>query len=381
LILIVLIILHYRNRLIFLIFKQKVNINSTLYSTGLIWPLILEILVCLIHTPPYTDNKTFAITTNMTKQVVQLDIDLLISCLVPIRVYLLFKFYSFYSSWADDRAEMICHECNAEGGITFAIKAELKERPYTTVGALMVMSILIFGYILRNVEVAFMKDIHEEKFQDWRFIWNGYWCIIITILTVGYGDYYPQTYLGRTIAVIACLWGTFLISLMVVSLTISVEFTSQEEQAYEEIKKELLYVDLKKKGIHMMKCLNHLKNICSIEGGVYDNPEINRKFRKALREYQKSLKEFRKLRKDILNKEHETSNENILHKLNQILSNDMNDLLTISNNYIVNLLEQIKLSKKFQGDINSLLEKLETMTYGLYDCIKDEEVEKSDKLE
>jgi hypothetical protein len=54
---------------------------------------------------------------------------------------------------------------------------------------------------------------------------------------------------------------------MVVSLTISVEFTSQEEQAYEEIKKELLYVELKKKAIHMIKCLNHLKNICSIEGG------------------------------------------------------------------------------------------------------------------
>jgi hypothetical protein len=294
-----------------------------------------------------------------------------------VLVYLLFKFYSFYSSWADDRAEMICHECNAEGGITFAIKAKLKERPYFTVGALMLMSILNFGYILRNVEVAFMRDISEEKFQDWRYIWNGYWCIIITILTVGYGDYYSQTYLGRTIAVIACLWGTFLISLMVVSLTISMEFTLQEEQAYEEIKKELLYVELKKKGIHMIKCLNHLKNICSIEGGVYDNPEVNRKYRKAFREYQKSLKEFRKLRKDILNKEHETSNENILHKLNQILSNDMKDLLIISNTYIVNLLEQIKLSKKFQGDINGLLGKLEGMTQGLYNCIKDEDVQRS----
>jgi hypothetical protein len=164
---------------------------------------------------------------------------------------------------------------------------------------------------------------------------------------------------------------------MVVSLTISVEFTSQEEQAYEEIKKELLYVELKKKGIYMIKCLNHLKNICSIEGGVYDNPEVNRKYRKAFREYQKSLKEFRKLRKDILNKEHETSNENILHKLNQILSNDMNDMLTISNTYIVNLLEQIKLSKKFQGDINGLLGKLEDMTQGLYNCIKDEDVQRS----
>jgi hypothetical protein len=104
---------------------------------------------------------------------------------------------------------------------------------------------------------------------------------------------------------------------MVIPFMILMEFASHEEQAYEEIKKELLYAEPKKKGIHTTKCLNHLKNICSIEGGVYDNPEVHMKYRKTFREYQKSLKEFRKLRKDILIKEHETSNENILHKLNQ----------------------------------------------------------------
>jgi hypothetical protein len=35
-------------------------------------------------------------------------------------------------------------------------------------------------------------------------------------------------------------------------------------------------------------------------------------------------------------------------------SSDMNDLDTISNTYIVNLLCQIKLSKTFKGDINKV---------------------------
>lgn len=51
------------------------------------------------------------------------------------------------------------------------------------------------------------------------------WCIIITMTTVGFGDFYPSTHLGRFIGVLACFWGTFLVSLMVVSLTISSEFT------------------------------------------------------------------------------------------------------------------------------------------------------------
>ena len=62
----------------------------------------------------------------------------------------------------------------------FVIKAELKERPYIC-------------------------------------IWNGFWCIVVTVLTVGYG----------VIAIIACLWGTFLISVIVISLTNSIEFTTK----------------------------------------------------------------------------------------------------------------------------------------------------------
>jgi hypothetical protein len=157
---------------------------------------------------------------------------------------------------------------------------------------------------------------------------------------------------------------------MVVSLTISVEFTSQEEQAYEEIKKEIKYVELKCKAINMIKRLNYLKNICSIEGGFNDNFELKRKFTKATTEYEKSLKEFRKLRKHILNKEYETSNESILHQLNVILSSDMNDLLTLSNHYIINLTEQIRLSRTLQCDINDLMGKLDKLTNGLYECIK-----------
>ena len=43
--------------------------------------------------------------------------------------------------------------------------------------------------------------------------------------TVGYGDFYPVTSIGRSVAVLACLWGNFIISIMVVSLTFSSEFT------------------------------------------------------------------------------------------------------------------------------------------------------------
>lgn len=56
------------------------------------------------------------------------------------------------------------------------------------------------------------------------------WLIMITMTTVGFGEGYPSTHLGRFIGVCACLIGMLLVSLMVVSLTLSSEFTQEESK-------------------------------------------------------------------------------------------------------------------------------------------------------
>jgi hypothetical protein len=38
----------------------------------------------------------------------------------------------------------------------------------------------------------------------------------MTITTVGYGDYFPHTSIGRIIILIVAIWGTFIVSMMVV---------------------------------------------------------------------------------------------------------------------------------------------------------------------
>jgi hypothetical protein len=79
------------------------------------------------------------------------------------------------------------------------------------------------------------------------------WCIIITMTTVGFGDFYPSTHLGRVIGVLACFWGTFLVSLMVVSLTLSSEFTPQQRQSFDRIKRDKEEHSLKEKASNAIK--------------------------------------------------------------------------------------------------------------------------------
>jgi voltage-gated potassium channel len=51
------------------------------------------------------------------------------------------------------------------------------------------------------------------------------WYIIVTVNVVGFGDFFPETYLGRGISVVAVIIGDILIALMVVSLTFTSEFS------------------------------------------------------------------------------------------------------------------------------------------------------------
>jgi Ion channel len=58
------------------------------------------------------------------------------------------------------------------------------------------------------------------------------WLIIVTLTTVGFGDYYPKTVQGRIVGFICCFWGTFIVSYFVVTVTNILTFSAPEEKSY-----------------------------------------------------------------------------------------------------------------------------------------------------
>lgn len=81
----------------------------------------------------------------------------------------------------------------------------------------------IFSYAIylaeRNLSIGTYEPHVVNNFS------NALWLILVTITTVGYGDYYPQTILGRLIIFVVAIWGTFIVSIMVVvvSNTLKIE--------------------------------------------------------------------------------------------------------------------------------------------------------------
>ena len=78
---------------------------------------------------------------------------------------------------------------------------------------------------------------HGKIMRKFTNIYNSYWLILVTMTTsnfkykaiVGYGDIYPITAFGRILAIVACICGTFILSLLIVFLNTYITFDEVEK--------------------------------------------------------------------------------------------------------------------------------------------------------
>jgi len=385
LIVIILIMVHYEIKKNYLIFKHEISFNSSYFSKNLIIPMIIEILLILIHTPPFfNDVKIYLYTTGSNSERVPIYLDLFISVFILTRVYLLFKFYANYSKWGGVFASRVCNECNAKGGFIFTYKAGLKEYPFFSVVLLMILTVLIFGYGLRNSEISFIKNIPEKYFQDWTKITNGFWFMTTNILLIGYGDFYPTTQLGRIIAFVSCLWGILLESLLVMAIANYIKLNQKEELAYNEVEKHLEVALYKKKALNLIYQFYHSHMICDDIQKTQNNSfmknnllegelQIHKKriFNKNILKAKASLLEFIKMRKNKEKKEREISVQNLMTKINIEINDNMNYLLRNIQTQINTLLENINQAQENQNKILLFSGILDVLHKSMYDKVKE----------
>ena len=96
--------------------------------------------------------------------------------------------------------------------------------------------------------------------------------------------------------------------------------------------------------------------------------------------FNESVKRLRETGNFSKSKELQVSEENILHKLNEKISYEMDSILIEYISYIDEIMEYLKLGKEIQKEINFYTDKLELMVKEMYDSIENEDKETNDVL-
>ena len=116
----------------------------------------------------------------------------------------------------------------AEADFIFAVKGVMKDSPYIFLGLSLLVSVALPGFLIH----IFEKPLIPYSGQDFNSISNCFWLIVITQTTVGYGDFFPVSNMGRIIGVVTSFWGVFIVSMFVVTLTNTLAFNEGEEKSY-----------------------------------------------------------------------------------------------------------------------------------------------------
>jgi hypothetical protein len=81
---------------------------------------------------------------------------------------------------------------------------------------------------------------------------NAYWFTFVSMCTVGYGDFYAKTQIGRFITILACLIGTYFTSMMMVFMTQKSNLNENEKKAYLLISRLKYRYEIKQHNAYMI---------------------------------------------------------------------------------------------------------------------------------
>lgn len=107
--------------------------------------------------------------------------------------------------------------CRAD--FSYSVKCLFKEHPLKLICLCYSLTACVFAYLVYLAERQLLTQGDSPSVSTVTNYPNALWLILITTTTVGYGDYYPQTPLGRVIILFVAIWGTLIVFIMLVVVT------------------------------------------------------------------------------------------------------------------------------------------------------------------
>jgi hypothetical protein len=188
----------------------------------------MKIFIFVVTPIPFTYDYKVIFYNSKFNVYYKIPINALLTLLCMFRMWFLIKYYLVCCRYFRPRSQRICNMNGFNTNLYFAIKGVMITKPFQISGILFLIVLFYSSYGIR----IFERGIDDYSKLIFANFWNSIWCLIITMTTTGYGDYTPNTELGRFLVIMSCFCGVILLSLVIVSITNVLNLEGNEHSIY-----------------------------------------------------------------------------------------------------------------------------------------------------
>ena len=193
--------------------------------------VILELIILSII--PYP-GENYKFIVRYSKRATIYPFSSLFNAILSLRILFILKLFNIYSLYKKPTCEKIILKSGIKPNFFFDLKAYHKKYPLYSLIIIFILTIYIFGNLLRYFEMYFWEGATQYR-QLWNYHWNSFWCVFISMTTVAFGDLYPKTHIGRILIIIATVIGIYFIFISMTLVTRKSILSDTELKAYKLI--------------------------------------------------------------------------------------------------------------------------------------------------
>jgi hypothetical protein len=197
--------------------------SESIFSSGQWLNLTKNLIIAFFHPNFIVEDSTFTLHNDWNNKEIERTVNTLLTMGILMRFHFIIRFFVFLSGWMRPDTNSICKKFHFNTNALFSIKSLLQETPLLIYPIVSLCFLFIFTFCIR----AFERGVTLAS-QDYNNYFNALWYVLITMSTVGYGDFSVRTNEARVVAMCACIFGSFLTSLLLLSLTNYFNHTKSE---------------------------------------------------------------------------------------------------------------------------------------------------------
>uniref|UniRef100_A0A915L9X9 Calmodulin-binding domain-containing protein n=1 Tax=Romanomermis culicivorax TaxID=13658 RepID=A0A915L9X9_ROMCU len=187
--------------------------------------LVIEIIICSVCPIPINITVSWVILSphHRRTRLTVVPFDSVLSILMFLRCYLIGRFMALNSVQFKDAATRSIARLNrVTVNFAFVMKSLMSRHPIRVLSGFTVMFWICMSWILAQCE-RFTNIPADNDYL------NCVWFVVITFMSIGYGDVVPATYCGRTVAITTGIVGAGVSSALIAVMSMKLELSRAEK--------------------------------------------------------------------------------------------------------------------------------------------------------